>query len=155
MGRTARGVRGIRLRDGDFVIGAVVVKDDEKLMCVTEKGYGKKTDYADYRGQSRGGKGIFTYKLTDKTGKLAGIHGVNDDNDIMLITTGGVLIRMHTDEISTYGRQTQGVRLIKLNDGVNVYGFAKTERDEDENAEAPAETAPPEDEASAKEENEE
>lgn len=134
MGRTARGVKAITLSGDDFVIGAVVIRDDEKLLAITEKGFGKKTDYSEYRIQTRGGKGIFTYRLTDRTGKLAGISGVNNDNDIMLITSDGVLIRMHTDEISTYSRQTQGVRLIRLNDGVNVYGFAKTDRAEDEEA---------------------
>ncbi len=132
MGRATRGVKAITLAEGDFVIGAVVINENEKLLCITEKGYGKKTDYDDYRIQTRGGKGIFTYRITDRTGKLAGIQGITDDNDIMLITSEGVLIRMHTDEISTYGRQTQGVRLIKLKDGVNVYGFAKTDRSEDE-----------------------
>lgn len=141
MGRTARGVKAITLSNDDFVIGAVVIKDDEKLLAITEKGFGKKTDYSEYRIQTRGGKGIFTYRLTDRTGKLAGIKGVNDDNDIMLITSNGVLIRMHTDEISTYSRQTQGVRLIKLNDGVNVYGFAKTDRAEDEEASADEENS--------------
>lgn len=135
MGRTARGVKAITLSEGDFVVGAVVINESEKLLAITEKGYGKKTDYSEYRIQIRGGKGIFTYRLTDRTGKLAGIQGVNDDNDIMLITSEGVLIRMHTDEISTYSRQTQGVRLIKLKDGVNVYGFTKTDRAEEENEE--------------------
>ncbi|MDO5396997.1 MAG: DNA gyrase subunit A [bacterium] len=141
MGRTARGVKAITLSNDDFVIGAVVIMENEKLLAITEKGFGKKTDYGEYRIQTRGGKGIFTYRLTDRTGKLAGIRGVNDDNDIMLITSDGVLIRMHTDEISTYSRQTQGVRLIKLNDGVNVYGFAKTDRAEDEDSSADPETA--------------
>ena len=135
MGRTARGVKAITLSEGDFVVGAVVINENEKLLAITEKGYGKKTDYSEYRIQTRGGKGIFTYRLTDRTGKLAGIQGVNDDNDIMLITSEGILIRMHTDEISTYSRQTQGVRLIKLKDGVNVYGFTKTDRAEDETEE--------------------
>ena len=132
MGRTAHGVRGIRLSEGDYVVGACVAPEGVQLLVVTENGYGKKTDYSEYRVQSRGGKGIFTYRLTDRTGKLAGIQSVNDDNDIMLITTEGVLIRMHADEISTFGRQTQGVRLMRLKDDVKLYGFAKTERAEDE-----------------------
>ena len=132
MGRTTRGVKAISLSAGDFVIGAVVVNENEKLLAVTEKGYGKKTDYSEYRAQSRGGKGIYTYRITERTGNLAGIQSVSDDNDIMLITSAGVLIRMHTDEISTYSRQTQGIRLIKLDDDVNVYGFTKTDRAEDE-----------------------
>ncbi len=136
MGRTARGVKAMTLSKDDFIIGAVIVDENETLLAVTEKGYGKKTEYSEYRAQTRGGKGIFTYRLTDRTGKLAGIQSVNDENDIMLITTEGVLIRMHADEISTFGRQTQGVRLMRLNDGVKLYGFAKTERaEEDETAE--------------------
>jgi DNA gyrase subunit A len=139
MGRTARGVKAITLSEGDFVVGAVVIKSNEKLLAVTEKGYGKKTDYGEYRAQIRGGKGIYTYRITDRTGKLAGIEGITDDDDIMMITSDGVLIRMHTDEISTYSRQTQGVRLMRLSDDVKVYGFAKTDRAEDE-----SETSSPE-----------
>jgi DNA gyrase subunit A len=141
MGRTARGVKAITLSEGDFVVGAVVIKSNEKLLAVTEKGYGKKTDYSEYRAQIRGGKGIYTYRITDRTGKLAGIEGITDDDDIMMITSDGVLIRMHTDEISTYSRQTQGVRLMRLSDDVKVYGFAKTDRAEDESETSSPETA--------------
>ncbi len=139
MGRTTRGVRGIRLNSDDFVVSAVVLKENETLLTVTENGYGKKTEPDEYRAQSRGGKGIFTYKITEKTGKLAGMVGVTDANDVMLITSEGIIIRMHTDEISTYGRQTQGVRLMRLDENVAVVGMALTERDDDEAAEAPAE----------------
>ena len=141
MGRTTRGVRGIRLNSDDFVVSAVVLKENETLLTVTENGYGKKTEPDEYRAQSRGGKGIFTYKITEKTGKLAGMVGVTDANDVMLITSEGIIIRMHTDEISTYGRQTQGVRLMRLDENVAVVGMALTECDDDEAAEAPAETA--------------
>ncbi len=141
MGRTTRGVRGIRLNSDDFVVSAVVLKENKTLLTVTENGYGKKTEPDEYRAQSRGGKGIFTYKITEKTGKLAGMVGVTDADDVMLITSEGIIIRMHTDEISTYGRQTQGVRLMRLDENVAVVGMALTERDDDEAAEAPAETA--------------
>ena len=141
MGRTTRGVRGIRLNSDDFVVSAVVLKENETLLTVTENGYGKKTEPDEYRAQSRGGKGIFTYKITEKTGKLAGMVGVTDANDVMLITSEGIIIRMHTDEISTYGRQTQGVRLMRLDENVAVVGMALTERDDDEAADAPAQTA--------------
>lgn len=137
MGRTARGVKAITLSPADFVVGAVVIKSNEKLLAITEKGYGKKTDYSEYRVQSRGGKGIYTYRITERTGKLSGIQSVNDENDIMMITSEGVLIRMHSDEISTYSRQTQGVRLMRLDDGVQVFGFTKTDR-EDENTDEPS-----------------
>ncbi len=132
MGRTARGVKAMTLKKDDFIVGTVIINDSEKLLAITENGYGKKTDYSEYRLQSRGGKGIYTYRLTDRTGKLTGIESVNDGNDIMLITASGILIRMHTEEISTYGRQTQGVRLMRLGDDMKLYGFAKTERAEDE-----------------------
>jgi len=141
MGRTTRGVKAITLREGDYVVGACVVDYESKLFIVTENGYGKKSDFAEYRLQSRGGKGIFTYKVTEKTGKIAGIRAVNDENDIMLITSGGVLIRMHADEISTLGRHTQGVRVMRTGDGITVMSLAVTERDDDEETVSP-ETTP-------------
>lgn len=131
-GRTTRGVMGIRLHEGDYVIGASVALPDSQLLTVTENGYGKKTPLEEYRIQSRGGKGIYTYRITDKTGKLAGMKTVTDNDDIMLITSDGVVIRMHTDEISSYSRQTQGVRVMKLADDVQVVSIARTEREEDE-----------------------
>ena len=135
MGRTTRGVRGIRLAEGDSVVGAVILSPDRTLLMVTENGYGKKTEPDEYRSQSRGGKGIFTYKITEKTGKLAGMVGVSDNTDIMLITSEGVVIRMNTEEISTLGRQTQGVRLMKLGENVKVVGMAMTEHEDEESEE--------------------
>lgn len=140
MGRTARGVRGIRLNEGDYVVGAVTVDNNARLLAVTENGYGKKTEFSEYNLQSRGGKGVYTYRITDKTGALAGVGSVTDENDIIMITSDGVLIRMHADEISTLGRQTQGVRVMRLADGINVVSMALTSREEDEN-ENPEETA--------------
>ncbi len=131
-GRTTRGVMGIRLHSGDYVIGASVALPNSQLLTVTENGYGKKTPLNEYRIQSRGGKGIFTYRITDKTGKLAGMKTITDDDDIILITSDGVIIRMHTDEISSYSRQTQGVRVMKLDDGVQVMSIARTEREEEQ-----------------------
>lgn len=130
-GRTTRGVKGIDLRDGDYVIGASTALPETQLLTVTENGYGKKTPLDEYRIQSRGGKGIFTYKITEKTGKLAGMKTVTDEDDIILITSDGVIIRMHTDEISSYSRQTQGVRVMKLAEGVNVVSVARTEREDE------------------------
>ncbi|MCD8180855.1 MAG: DNA gyrase subunit A [Firmicutes bacterium] len=138
-GRTTRGVMGIRLHDDDYVIGASVALPNSRLLTVTENGYGKKTPLDEYRVQSRGGKGIFTYRITDKTGKLAGMKTVTDEDDIILITSDGVIIRMHTDEISSYSRQTQGVRVMKLGDGVKVVSIARTEREEDDEAAEDAE----------------
>ncbi|MBR0088402.1 MAG: DNA gyrase subunit A [Clostridia bacterium] len=142
-GRTTRGVKGITLRQGDYIIGFSLVKEGSQLLAVTENGYGKKTELDEYRKQSRGGKGIFTYKITEKTGKLAGMRAVTDEDDIILITSEGVIIRMHTEDISTYSRQTQGVKLMRLDDGVSLASIARAPRDdeEEENTEAPAQGA--------------
>ena len=131
-GRTTRGVMGIRLKDSDYVVGASTTAPDSKLLVITENGYGKKTELDEYRGQNRGGLGILTYKVTDKTGKIAGMKTVTDDQDIMMITSEGVVIRMHIDEISTYSRNTQGVRLMRLDDDVKVVSVALTEREDDD-----------------------
>ncbi|MBQ3124169.1 MAG: DNA gyrase subunit A [Clostridia bacterium] len=132
MGRTTRGVKAVELRKGDCVVSAMVIDETKTVLAVTEGGYGKRTDVEEYRLQSRGGKGIFTYKLTEKTGKLAGVLSASDDEDIMLITSEGVVIRLHVDSISRFGRQTQGVRLVKMKDGVSVVSVALTERYEEE-----------------------
>lgn len=127
MGRTAHGVRGIRLKTADdYVVGAVTVKDGAQLLTITENGYGKKTAFDEYKVQMRGGMGVFNYKLTEKTGDVAGLKAVTDDDDIMMITSDGVIIRTHTAEISTYSRQTQGVRVMKLDDGVKLVSVATT-----------------------------
>lgn len=128
MGRTARGVRAIRLSDNDYVVGASIAREDSTLLVVTENGYGKKTALDEYKVQTRGGKGIFTYKITEKTGKIVGIKTVTDKDDIMLITSDGIIIRMDTSEISTYSRQTQGVRLMRPDDGTYVVSIARTEK---------------------------
>ena len=133
MGRTAHGVRGIRLKtDDDYVVGAVTVKDGAQLLTITENGYGKKTEFDEYKVQSRGGMGVFNYKLTEKTGDVAGLKAVTDEDDIMMITSDGVIIRTHTAEISTYSRQTQGVRVMKLADGVKLVSIAVTGHIEEE-----------------------
>lgn len=132
MGRTARGVRGIRLNEGDFVVGASICLENSQLLVVTENGYGKKTPLDEYKIQTRGGKGVFTYRITDKTGKVAGIKTVTDEDDVMLTTSDGVLIRTHAAEISTFGRQTQGVRIMRLDDGVKLVSMARTAREEEE-----------------------
>lgn len=127
MGRTAHGVRGIRLKTADdYVVGAVTVKDGAQLLTITENGYGKKTSFDEYKVQMRGGMGVFNYKLTEKTGDVAGLKAVTDDDDIMMITSDGVIIRTHTAEISTYSRQTQGVRVMKLDDDVKLVSVATT-----------------------------
>ncbi len=134
-GRTTRGVRGIRLKGDDYVIGAVKVTEDKSVLCVTENGYGKKTEFGEYNCQNRAGSGVYTYRITEKTGKLVGMNAAGDDNDIITITSDGVLIRMHADEISTYSRQTQGVRIMKLAEDVKVVSVALTTREEEEESE--------------------
>ena len=135
MGRTTRGVRGISLKDDDCVVSAIVADKDKQILSVTDGGFGKRTELEEYRKQSRAGKGIFTYKLSEKTGKVVGFVSVSDEDDLMLITSEGVVIRMHVDEISTFGRHTQGVRLMRLADDVKVVSIALTERYKEEEAE--------------------
>lgn len=138
MGRTTRGVRGITIKQDDYVVGACLAEEDKELLVVTENGFGKKTELSEYKVQNRGGKGILTYRLTDKTGKVAALTTVHDDNDIMLITSDGIIIRTNVSEISTFGRQTQGVRIMKLAEGVKLVSMAVTEREEE--TEEPTET---------------
>lgn len=139
-GRTTRGVMGIRLKAGDYVVGAGVTNPNSKLLVITENGYGKKTALDEYRGQNRGGLGILTYKITEKTGKIAAMKTVTDDDDIMMITSDGVVIRMHIDEISTYSRNTQGVRLMRLGSGVKVVSIAVAERETEDESDFEGET---------------
>jgi DNA gyrase subunit A len=129
MGRTAAGVRGINLDSkNDEVVGMVCIDKDDKtatIMVVSEKGYGKRTDLDEYRVIHRGGKGVKTLNVTPKTGKLIAIKDVTDDNDLMIINKSGVTIRMSVKNIKSQGRNTQGVRLIKLNDGDEIAAVAK------------------------------
>ncbi|WP_080843606.1 DNA gyrase subunit A [Cytobacillus gottheilii] len=133
MGRTATGVKGITLGKDDAVVGMEVLEEDTEILIVTKKGYGKRTPAEDYRVQGRGGKGIKTCNVTDKNGSLVSMKAVTGEEDLMLITTGGVLIRMAVSDISTMGRNTQGVRLIRLDENVDesVSTVAKVEKDEE------------------------
>ncbi len=132
MGRTARGVRAIRLSGDDFVVGACIADNEAELLVVTENGYGKKTDMDEYHAQNRGGKGVLTYRISEQTGKVAGLKSVKEEDDIILITDAGVIIRMRTDEISTYSRVTKGVRVMRLDDGVKIVSLATAEHVEEE-----------------------
>ena len=132
MGRTAHGVRGIKLKGDDYVVGAVTVNPEAKILTITEHGYGKKTDFDEYKVQSRGGMGLYNYKVTEKTGHVAGLKAVTDEDDVMIITSGGVIIRTHTAEISTFGRQTQGVRIMKLANETKVVSIETTPHIEEE-----------------------
>jgi DNA gyrase subunit A len=133
MGRGAGGVRGITLDDGDSVVGLDFVSPGATLLAVAERGYGKRTEMDEYRLTRRGGKGIITMKTTEKTGLVVGVRMVTDDDDIMLVTDGGKVIRTPVKGISVIGRNTQGVRLIELAEGEKVVGFARlAEKEEDE-----------------------
>ncbi len=125
MGRVAAGVRGIKLNKNDHVIGMVVVKRDGTLLTVSEKGFGKRTAIKEYRITHRGGKGIKTFKLSDKTGRLISIMEVIDDDDLMLISSKGVLLRIHVGNIRATGRNTMGVHLIRLDSGDMVSDVAR------------------------------
>ncbi len=130
MGRTATGVKGINLSDEDEVIGMEILEEDHDVLVVTKNGYGKRTPAPDYRIQSRGGKGIITCHITEKTGTMVALETVKGDEDLMLITAGGVLIRMDVSDISVLGRNTQGVILIRLDEEESVATVAKVEKTE-------------------------
>ena len=139
MGRDAYGVRGIRLRDGDFVVGAARAKYDHQVLMVTENGYGKRTPMDEYfradGPQNRGGYGLKGYQVTDKTGPIAGVKVVSEDDDILIISDDGTIIRTHAAGINVYSRTAQGVRVMNLADGVKVISIARTEHEEDGEAE--------------------
>ena len=143
MGREAAGVRGIKLRSGDYVIGAEKVLPGAQLLSVTEKGYGKRTDFTEYPEQNRGGIGVKNYNCTEKTGKVAAVMGVLGDIDIMIIADDGTMIRTDVMSISTYSRSTQGVKVMRLSEAAKVTSIARAEKEEE--ADEPAEgeeTAP-------------
>ncbi|MBA2565126.1 MAG: DNA gyrase subunit A [Gemmatimonadetes bacterium] len=136
MGRTAGGVRGIALREGDRVVGMVVVKRDGTLLVITENGYGKRTRFSDYRVQSRGGIGIKTVKVTDKTGKLVAGREVVDQDELMAITASGMTIRVLVGGLRVLGRATQGVRIIRLGGGDRVVDVARMVAEDEEGSQA-------------------
>jgi DNA gyrase subunit A len=133
MGRTAAGVRGITLADdNDQVAGMICVENgDYDILVVSEKGYGKRSKLDDYRITNRGGKGVKTLKITEKTGKLIAIKNVIDSDDLMIINKSGIAIRMPVSSMRVMGRATQGVRLIKLNEDDEIAAVAKVEMDEE------------------------
>jgi len=135
MGRTATGVKGITLEDGDEVVGMEVLEENNDVLVVTSKGYGKRTPSNEYRVQGRGGKGIKTCHIAEKNGGLVAMKAVTGEEDLMLITTGGVLIRIAVDDISSMGRNTMGVKLISIKDEQYVATVAKVEKEEMEEME--------------------
>ena len=135
MGRVSQGVIGIRLDDDDFVIGmeSIIQGSKATLLAITENGFGKRTELDEYRVQTRGGKGVITYKVTPKTGNLVGIRIASDDEDVMLITDTGTIIRLKVSDISVLGRSTQGVTLMRTNEGkvVSIETISAEEKNEE------------------------
>ncbi len=131
MGRSAMGVKGITLSSDDKVVSMSLFEENKDLLVVSENGYGKRTNIDEYRLQSRSGKGIKTYNITEKTGQIVGALMVNEDDEIMMINSDGVLIRLRVNEISMLGRVTSGVKLMKTNDEVNVVSIAKIRIEEE------------------------
>ena len=128
MSRIATGVRGVNLRDGDQVVGAGVVSDNDEVLVITEKGYGKRTLASEYPTKGRGGKGIKTANITEKNGPLAGLMTVNGQEDLMIITNTGVIIRTSVANIS----QTMGVKVMRLDQNAQIVTFTTVEADDKE-----------------------
>ena len=135
IGRVSQGVIGIRLDEDDEVIGmeSVIAGGKATLLAITENGFGKRTELDEYRVQIRGGKGVITYKITQKTGKLVGVRIATEDDDVMLITDTGTIIRISVKDVSVLGRSTQGVTLMRTNDGGKVVSIETLTPDEIEN----------------------
>ena len=135
MGRTARGVRGITVRGDDYVTGVAVVEEGKSLITITENGYGKRTPYSDFREMKhRGGVGVTAHNLTEKTGKLCSIASVDDDDDLMMITDGGTIIRTPACDVPTYSRTASGVIMMRLSEGQTLVNFTKVKRESTEEA---------------------
>lgn len=132
MGRDAVGVRGIRLREGDLVVGAAIATEGSALLSITENGYGKRTDVAEFSVQNRGGMGVKSYNVTEKTGLVADVKVVSGQEDLLVISDDGTMIRMDIGTISVLGRATQGVRVMRLTEGAKVISVATAEKDEEE-----------------------
>ena len=152
MGRTAMGVRGIKLRAGDYVIGGVLAKLGTMLLAITENGYGKRTPIEEYirsggEPQHRGGFGLRGYQITEKTGKAAGVKVVQEDDDILIISDDGTIIRMAAADVNVYSRTAQGVRVMRVSEGTKVISLARVPQEEDKNQteEAAEETTEPAD----------
>jgi DNA gyrase subunit A len=142
IGRTGKGVIGIRLDEGNEVKGMEIVRDDSTILTVTENGYGKRSTLEDYRSQGRGGKGIITIKITEKNGRVIGMAQVSEEDELILITSNGKVLRIRAKDISVQGRNTQGVRLFDIDEGDKVVSFAKLVEREDEKDAEPEKRAP-------------
>jgi DNA gyrase subunit A len=131
MGRSAQGVKGMTLESGDFIVGMEKASDGKYLLCVTENGFGKRSEIEEYRKTKRGAKGVLTYKVTDKTGKIVDIKMVNDDDEIMICSTEGIFIRLEVSQVPVQGRNTQGVKLMRIDTGnIKVSSIARIKAEE-------------------------
>ena len=136
MGRTARGVRGIRLAEDDAVVGVAVVDEEKTLLTVTRNGFGKRVDFADFREmKNRGGRGVTCQKISDKTGRLAGIATIAEDDDVMMITSTGTMIRVPVASVPVYARSASGVIVMRPDEGAEILSFARVEKEEELEAE--------------------
>ena len=142
IGRTGKGVIGIRLDKGNEVVGMEIVRDDSTILTATEYGYGKRSTLEDYRSQGRGGKGIITIKITEKNGRVIGMAQVSAEDEIILITSNGKVLRIRAKDISVQGRNTQGVRLFDIEEGDHVVSFAKLVEREEEKEAVPEKSVP-------------
>jgi DNA gyrase subunit A len=132
MGRSARGVRGIRLNEGDYVTGVALVDEGKQLVTITENGFGKRSEFDEFACHNRGGKGVCCHNVNEKTGLLAGIAAVSEDEDLMLISDDGNVIRVPVSDVPIYSRSAGGVIVMRMAEGTNVVNFAVVESDKDE-----------------------
>ena len=130
MGRGARGVKAMTLRPDDFVVGMELARDAQDVLVITEKGFGKRTPMTEFRSQSRGGKGLIASKVTERVGQIVAMRIVDVDDDIMIMTESGIVIRTDSQYISRVGRNTQGVKVIRIEEGDRVATVAKLKREE-------------------------
>ena len=131
MGRSAHGVKAIRLREGDFVVSMARIREGASVLTVTEKGIGRRTDIGSYKLQNRGGMGILNYKVSDEKGFVCGIKVIDESDDIILVSAGGVIIRIRAKDIRLMGRYATGVKLMRIPEDDKVVAFTRTEHDED------------------------
>ena len=141
MGRDAVGVRGIRLREGDFVVGAGIAAEGTAILSITENGYGKRTDVGEYSVQNRGGMGLKNYNVTDKTGPIADVAVVSGEEDLLVISDDGTILRMDVGSISLLSRSTQGVRVMRLGEDAKVISIAPADKEDSDDSTAVEATA--------------
>ena len=139
-GRSSMGVRGMDIGEDDIVVSMQLAVQGDFLLCISEKGLGKRTKKDEFKAQSRGGKGVKCYKTTEKTGDLVGAKMVIEENEVLLITTEGIMIRTSVDMISVLGRNTSGVKVMNLEEGIKVASFTKVKNDDSQNEENSSES---------------